>query len=864
MKADVRLRETGRWGRPEGYIDGFTLPGAKDHYAPDVRLEPTHVDLDLRLDIDERRLDGTAIFTLTARDDDARSLRLDGMGFDDVTVAGAASWRYDGTGIDVRLADAPDRGATARITVRWSVVDPPTGLLFGGPTPAEPSASRWAATDNETERARHWMPCVDAPAVRPTLTFAIRADETLTTLANGAYVGRETHGDGTATTRWQQDQPCPSYLTCVVVGDLVELDQGEVDGIPIRAWCLREYPTEHLERSFGRTADMLRWLQKRLGVPWPYAKYHQVALPGIGGAMENISLVTWDDRFVLDETLATEWTRLLDQINVHEMAHGWFGDLVVCRDYAHAWLKESWATYIEQVWFEENVSADEAAWEFWQSAQAYFGESDGAYARPICTRTFDHSWRMYDYHLYPGGACRLHALRNELGDAAFWDATQIWLERYSNQVVETDDFRRVLEERSGRSLARWFDQWIHSPGYPKLKVAFEHDEDARTGTFTIEQTQVDDTKGIGLFAFDLELAWGAPSALVTRTVRIDKARHVVVVPMPGAPDHVRIDPNTRSLFGLEFDPGFDRAVAQLTGARDVIGRIRAAHVLAKRGTPKAIDTIAAAWRDEAFHGVRVEMARALANAGSRRAVDALAQMIRGESDPLALEPTIRAAIGLRDPAVADAAEARLEAGELPWRAAAAAWQLLGGQRDDAPVDLLLEAARGDSYQGLVAAGAIAGLAAARQKTATRAIVRHLERDRLGRLPRVAAVRALGEVTPYTDKLGRRASQVEVLVDLLRHDSGEVARAAMQALGTAGETAAIGPLEAWANRVSAQDAVAARRAIASIRAAQGGRVADTKRADALETRVRELEKTVDGLLARVDALTESASRDEEST
>ena len=71
--------------------------------------------------------------------------------------------------------------------------------------------------------------------------------------------------------------------------------------------------------------------------------------------MENISLVSWDERFVIDERLASEWTYLLDAVNVHEMAHSYFGDAVVCRDFAHAWLKESWATYIEQVWREDAV-----------------------------------------------------------------------------------------------------------------------------------------------------------------------------------------------------------------------------------------------------------------------------------------------------------------------------------------------------------------------------------------------------------------------------------------------------------------------------------------------------------------------------
>ena len=52
---------------------------------------------------------------------------------------------------------------------------------------------------------------------------------------------------------------------------------------------------------------------------------------------------------------------------------------------------------------------------------------------------------MYDRHLYPGGAARLHTLRGELGDEAFWSGVQRYVKRYAGQVVETDDFRRELE-----------------------------------------------------------------------------------------------------------------------------------------------------------------------------------------------------------------------------------------------------------------------------------------------------------------------------------------------------------------------------------------------------------------------------------
>lgn len=66
--------------------------------------------------------------------------------------------------------------------------------------------------------------------------------------------------------------------------------------------------------------------------------------------MENITLVTWDKAFLLDERLASEWENLVDMINIHEMAHSYFGDATVCRHFEHSWLKESWATYIESIY----------------------------------------------------------------------------------------------------------------------------------------------------------------------------------------------------------------------------------------------------------------------------------------------------------------------------------------------------------------------------------------------------------------------------------------------------------------------------------------------------------------------------------
>ncbi|MBI4613083.1 MAG: hypothetical protein HY720_05685, partial [Planctomycetes bacterium] len=523
----------------------FALPGAEKHYPPDLEIEPVHLDIALALDLVARSAAGTVTVSVEGRRAGPMSLALDAIAFEDLSVRDAEGreirWSYDGKKIDVHWEESFARGERRRLAVSYRVVRPASGLFFCAPTEAYPGEPWFAATDHETERARFWLPTVDLPCVRSRLDFHLTAEARFTILANGTLVSEDRHADGTKTAHWRLESPCPSYLTCFAVGEFVRADDGEFEGIPIVYFAPPPFSPADLLRSFGRTREMLAWMTKKLDHPFPYPKYFQFALPGFGGAMENISLVSWDDCFVLDETLAREWGPRVDLVNLHEMAHSYFGDLVVCRDFAHAWLKESWATYMEECWLEDAKGEEERRYHSYRHAKAYFQEADDKYKRPIVTREFSSSWDLYDRHLYPGGACRLHTLRCELGDDVFWPAVADYVRTYAGKTVETDDFRRILEARSGRSLGRFFDEWFHTAGYPFLKVSFEHDAKKKEGTFKIEQAQVDEKAGVPAFHLAIELAWTAGEATETLAVALDKARETVVVPMEKDPDSVRVD-----------------------------------------------------------------------------------------------------------------------------------------------------------------------------------------------------------------------------------------------------------------------------------------------------------------------------------
>ncbi len=831
-------------GAPAG---SFAPPDAEDHYSRDLRVEPVHLDLTIAVDVLERKLDIELCMRVRARSAGVHSLALDGIELQELAVelSDPGLSHYDGRVIhliwDKPFADAEER----ELRLRYRVLGPSTGVLFSAPSAAYPDAATFAVTDHETERARYWLASVDHPSARPTLDIHLRAAERFTLLANGAILGEERHGDGTKTAHFAQAQGCPSYLVCFAVGDFVAWKGEALAGVEVAAFAPRPFSAEHVQRSFGRTRDMLAFMTARLGQSYPFAKYYQFAAEGIGGAMENISLVSWDDRFLLDEVLETEERQLVDVVNVHEMAHTWFGDRVVCRDFAHSWLKEGWATYMESCWLEASEGQDALDFDLWSNADVYFTEVEERYARPIVTRKYDSSFDLFDGHLYPGAALRIHMLRKQLGDEVFWSAVTNYLATNAGRLVETDDFRRALEARSGLSLEQFFEQWFYKPGYPDLEVTFRHDAEAREGAFEIVQKQADEKTGDGALSFELELQVGCADTLQTKRVHVAGRRTLALVSLESPPEVIRVDPQGRLLHRLEFDPGAPVLLRQL-GASDARGRIQAGVLLVRHAGRIGVDAVRGAFEAEPYFGVRIKWAEALGKASSEPALEALLALAEGHRDPKSLASVLRALGKYRDHRAGAVLGRRLDAG-LPYRAAEAALEALGAQREDAPLDRLIDAARTSGFGGFVQSGALRAIGASRRVEGLEPLLFALERGNAPNKVRHAAAEGLGALAAtLSDRPRERA--IEALTDALRDPLPRVQLAAAQALGRAKAKSAEPALDALARRLAHQDASKVRRVLRDLRAA-GTEASRPQELDQLQERLRKLSAKVDELEAR---------------
>jgi aminopeptidase N len=352
----------------------FAVLATSNQYAPSLTLEPIHLDVDLKFNIAERKAEGYVINKIRANTKDADKIVLNAIDIDikDVSAGDSKiSWDYDKKNIFIQFEDKFDLYEERSVKIGYSVNNPVAGLYFSYPNEKNPNAPITVGSDHETERARHWIPSIDSPIVRPTINFTLTSDESHTILAIGKLVNEKTNNDGTKTAFWEHNYPCPLYIAAIAIGELTEYKDRSVvlDGIerPIAYYSGKDFTSEQLKLTFDRTPEMIEWFCEKFGHSIAWTKYYQFAFRGIGGAMENQSLVSWDDMLVQDGDTIEEFKGLVDSVNVHELAHTFFGDMVVIKDFGHGWLKESWATYLSALWLEDKYNKDEFHYDMYRS-----------------------------------------------------------------------------------------------------------------------------------------------------------------------------------------------------------------------------------------------------------------------------------------------------------------------------------------------------------------------------------------------------------------------------------------------------------------------------------------------------------------
>ena len=334
--------------------------------------KPLHYDVDLAFNDQLTQIEARADISVEVLASTLTKIDLDfgDMAIDSVLVSGTAT-KFERTPemLDVTLASAAKRGDKLKVTVNYHG-HPKDGLIFANDADGKMSATG----DNWPNRVHFWIPTLDHPSAKATVTFTVSAPQRYQVVANGKFI---TLTGNAATSHWKFDEAKPIPPYCMVVA----VNEGAIINSPDHAttnllYNVPQRDREYAPKGFSPAAPALAFFSQTVA-PYPYEKLALIIGATQFGGMENSSAIVFPSGLFTGRTNDKMSARFdvpkrLEEVVAHEIAHQWFGDSVTESTWADLWLSEGFATYFAGL-FVEKYDGEDAFREYMRNAaQRYF------------------------------------------------------------------------------------------------------------------------------------------------------------------------------------------------------------------------------------------------------------------------------------------------------------------------------------------------------------------------------------------------------------------------------------------------------------------------------------------------------------
>lgn len=360
------------------------------------------------------------------------------------------------------------------------------GLYFINPDGTDLNKPTQIWTQGETESSSAWFPTIDKPDQKTTQEISITVQSKYTTLSNGKLITQKANTNGTRTDTWKMDLPHSPYLFMMAVGDF-KITKDTYKGKEVNYYLEPRF-APYAKQIFGKTPSMMKFYSDILGVDYPWNKYSQVvARDYVSGAMENTTATLHGEHV---QKTARE---LLDGNEegtiAHELFHQWFGDYVTAESWSNLTMNESFATFGEIIWHGYDAGKDAEDKSRYEKLQSYISSTKNGESPVLARFHYADKEDMFDNVSYAKGSVILYALKNQMGDAAFYKGLNKYLTTNAFKNGETHQLRLAFEDISGKDWSPYFNQWYYAGGHPILAVDYGYSN----GKATIKVKQTQDT-----------------------------------------------------------------------------------------------------------------------------------------------------------------------------------------------------------------------------------------------------------------------------------------------------------------------------------------------------------------------------------
>lgn len=308
-------------------------------------------------------------------------------------------------------------------------------------------------TQGQGKYSSHWVPSFDDMSEKLVFDLQIDFNKEYELAANGNLMDTEVR-DSIKSWKYSMKDPMSSYLLAFAAGPYHSKIIHSSSGIPMQQYYYADRP-EVLEPTYRYSKAIMDFLEDEIGLPYPWQNYKQLpARDFLYAGMENTGTTIFSDGYLIDSLAFPD--RNYVEINAHEMAHQWFGNLVTEFGAEDHWLHEGFATYYSLLARKKIFGEDFYYWKLFEMAERLEkGKAEALTDPSASSLTF-----------YEKGAWALVILRDRVGDQAFKSGVGEFLRNYAFNNAGIADFIKSLQPHTDYDLGEFEAEWLQSVEFP--------------------------------------------------------------------------------------------------------------------------------------------------------------------------------------------------------------------------------------------------------------------------------------------------------------------------------------------------------------------------------------------------------------
>lgn len=323
-------------------------------------------------------------------------------------------------------------------------------------------------TQGQGRYTSHWLPSFDDVNEKIIFNISFEIDYKLSFyngFSNGKLIPQKTKSNVNSSRmnvvyNFKMHKPMSSYLVMLAIGNFEKQETNSKSGTPLEFY-IDKRDVSKFEPTYRYSKQIFDYLEQEIGVKYPWEIYRQVPVRDfLYAGMENTTSTIFAQDFVVDSIGFNDKNYI--NVNAHELAHQWFGDLITAQSGTHHWLQEGFATYYALL-AEKEVFGDDYFYNELYDYALQLRSAAKTDSIPVMNE------KASSLSFYKKGAWALHTLREDIGAKNFQKVVKTYLKKYKYKNVITDEFlaevKKVVKDFDTDNFKK---TWLETAGFDMI------------------------------------------------------------------------------------------------------------------------------------------------------------------------------------------------------------------------------------------------------------------------------------------------------------------------------------------------------------------------------------------------------------